>query len=197
MDDRKLRCIRAGLRQSCEDLSARGLYLASKWAAENLHGMAPNTDVIRSDNTDEGGTDDSSDEDSDDDHDYECEIAAPRAISSADVSRKERDYIHLGQSLVLNGEYLRCAHMLRKQGSRAGTRSGSGALNSSTSAIKVKSHHGIFIANYSLYLAGEKLKHHQLVLTRAAVAELVSKLGAAIPAPSRTTQRQTNSKRKG
>eukprot|EP00605_Chrysophyceae_sp_TOSAG23-4_P000139 GSChrysophyteH1.ASY1.ANO1.160.1 assembled CDS len=162
MDDRKLRCIRAGLRQSCEDLSARGLYLASKWAAENLHGMAPNTDVIRSDNTDEGGTDDSSDEDSDDDHDYECEIAAPRAISSADISRKERDYIHLGQSLVLNGEYLRCAHMLRKQGSRA-----------------VKSHHGIFIANYSLYLAGEKLKHHQLVSFQPGFGTPVSKNGSS------------------
>jgi len=86
------------------------------------------------------------------------ENSIPRAIVESQT-RKEKDYILLGQSLVLNGEYLRCAHMLRKQD----TGSASTLQLGHTNTMKVSSALGVFLATYSLYMAGEKLKDQELV----------------------------------
>ena len=172
MDARKLRCIRAGLRGACEDLSSRGLYLASKWSAEQLFGMLPeieegggssgNGNASKGYYSEEEGLE--NEDEADDEEEETADAAAAPHAQVQHMSRWERDHIHLGQSLILNGEYLRCAHMLRKQGGDTVTSSSDSALTYSTSStVKVKSRHGLFLANYSLYLAGEKLKDQQQV----------------------------------
>ena len=48
MDEKKILCIRSGLRRACTELSSRGLYLSSKWTAEQLFGMIPEQDQAES-----------------------------------------------------------------------------------------------------------------------------------------------------
>jgi hypothetical protein len=174
MDEKKILCIRSGLRRACTELSSRGLYLSSKWTAEQLFGMIPEQDQAESR---KGLLSSEWDSDGDDDEDYD--LAAPSAGDEyLTNSTREMDYIQLGQSLILNGEYLRCAHLLRNPQGSSFTTTGTGTSNfsgnknnkmndnnssnnnssSSNSNVKVKSSHGIFLANYSLYMAGEKLK---------------------------------------
>ena len=229
----KMRCIRSGLRHACDELSSRGLYLASKWAAEQLYGMIgsdnsgkgddnghPSADGgsigmpscnFDSDEEQEGENvyDDGLDWDSRDPwscNRYNYDSAAPHALTEPELmTRKEKDYIHFAQSLIMNGEYLRCAHMLRQGQQRdrsvsmsTGNAESVGSDNnistngkhnddpvtpSSSSShstrksnyiksnnnifatnTKLRSKHGIFLATYSLYMAGEKLKNQQQVV---------------------------------
>ena len=119
----KMRCIRSGLRQACEELSSRGLYLSSKWASEQLYSMIEDNTSSHSDggipscdfDSDDNDQDDHYDDDLDMNDDTYYKISSPHAIDESNImTRREKDYIHLGQNLIMNGEYLRCAHMLRK-----------------------------------------------------------------------------------
>jgi len=125
----------------------------------NLHNMT----------ADEDNEDDDFDKSDDDDNDTTVgedmegegrKDSVPRAMVEP-LTRGEKDHILLGQSLILNGEYLRCAHMLRRQEQDTG--SSSSLQYGHTNAMKVTSAHGVFLANYSLYMAGEKLKDQEQV----------------------------------
>ena len=142
--------------------------MSSQDATGNGHENNVNTNGSRSQShsnidlmSNDDSVNDASDNDNDEDDEYTSadegtENYIPRATVESQT-RKEKDLILLGQSLILNGEYLRCAHMLRKQGDS------SSAPHAHTNTMKVRSAHGIFLATYSLYMAGEKLKDQQQV----------------------------------
>ncbi len=142
------------MRLACDDLRSRGLYIASKWIAEQLYGII--SEEHETVDCEEAGDEKSMDgESNDSEADNEADEGIPTAVNET-VNSRERDLIMLGQSLILHGEFLRCAQMLRKQ------EPGS-ILYPNASKMKVKSTQGIFLATYSLYMAGEKLKQQQLV----------------------------------
>ena len=131
--------------------------IASKWASLQLTGIVDETEP----------------------EDEEAEEDVLTWGEQENYSRRERDYIMLAQSLIASGEFLRCAHFLRKQASVQGrgeaSRSKSGAVES-VSSLKVKSKKGIFLAVYALYMAGEKLKEQQMLEIRAAETKEAEKL---------------------
>jgi len=80
------------------------------------------------------------------------------------ISRKEADAITLAQTLITAGEYQRCAHLLRKllpspnptnNNSSSSGSVGSHTLNNLNSPI------AIYLAAYSLYMAGERLREQE------------------------------------
>ena len=121
-----------GMRRSWSELSDRGLHLGAKWIGEQLYGMDPE---LHGCGEFEGDLDES------EEHEEE------ELIVEEKISRRERDFIILAQSLILNGEYLRCAHMLRKQGdqpvSGGGMNMSPGAGGGSGTNLKVTSSHGV------------------------------------------------------
>ena len=190
---RKTRFIQASLRQACEDLSSRGLYLASKWCGELLFG-------INTGNDEEEGEYRPNDEDSGseneeyDDENMQIQLQeSQRAAAAASIPLREKDQILFAQSLILNGEYLRCAHMLRRQ---AATKNGNSSSSSSSSSsgdgggglsstlpnvyTSISSPLGRFLATYSMYMAGEKLKEQQLV-EKTGLDEKQAELAASSP----------------
>jgi tetratricopeptide (TPR) repeat protein len=148
-----------GLRDGADQCYSRGLVLASKWASLQLSGI----------------TDDQSDDE------QASEDGSSSGQGQEMYSRRERDHILLAQSMINTGEYLRCAHFLRKQSSLQGKReasrskAGSGMLNI-VSSLKVTSKKGIFLAVYALYMAGEKLKEQQLLEIRGQESKSAEKL---------------------
>lgn len=148
---------RDGLRDGADECIERGLVIASKWASLQLAGIVDETEA----------------------QDEEAEEDGLTWGEAEKYSRRERDHILLAQSLVTSGEFLRCAHFLRKQASVQGrgeaSRSKSGAVEN-VSSLKVTSKKGIFLAVYALYMAGEKLKEQQLLEVRAAETKEAEKL---------------------
>lgn len=135
--------------RACGD---RGLILASKWAGEQLMDFDIDDSII-----------------------LDC-LDASSSYSSAlltfnrdNIPSKEYASILLAQSLITSGEYLRCAHILRRQKGQAGgdgpamRSNGDGNESHGSSSIKVTSKLGIFLAGYSLYMAGERLKEQYTV----------------------------------
>ena len=124
--------VRSSIRYHVHDTKKRCMLIASKWLCEQLIGMPEEKD------SDEYML-----------HDNEKDM----------ISRKEADAITLAQTLITAGEYQRCAHLLRKLlPSPTNSSSGSGGshiLNNLNSPI------AIYLAAYSLYMAGERLREQE------------------------------------
>jgi hypothetical protein len=105
--------------QAIEDMNIRGQKMSAKWANELLLGM-------------------------NDDNDQESDTLL--YINAASVPMKERNVIHYANLLLSNGEYQRCAHMMRNKI----------MINPEKSIIS------IYLSYYSLYMAGEKLKDQSI-----------------------------------
>ena len=137
-----------GLRYGAVECFERGLIISSKWANLQLAGITE----------DDAGIED-------DDDGMEEDLRQQEYCS-----RGERDKISLALSLISTGEYLRCAYFLRKQAAVQGRGEASRTSKAgdfvNVSSLKVKSKKGIFLAMYSLYMAGEKLKEQQLLEAR-------------------------------
>ena len=148
-----------GLRYGAAECFERGLVISSKWANLQLQGI-----------TDE-------DAESDDDDGMEEDLRHQEYYS-----RSERDKIALALSLISTGEFLRCAYFLRKQASVQGRGEASRTSKAgdfvNMSSLKVKSKKGIFLAVYSLYMAGEKLKEQQLLEARGLEQKNAEKLAS-------------------
>ena len=140
------------LRAAVRKLNDRGLHLASKWACEQLVGM----DYEDSSAVDESGR-----------------MSWKVDSHDSEITDKEGDLLLFARSLLTNGEYQRCAHLLRRSTSctNNGTDShahdtstfgGDGLISKATSKLlsksSVKSSLGVFLSVYSMYMAGEKLK---------------------------------------
>lgn len=108
--------VRRKLMQSIEDMSIRGLKMSAKWSSEQLLGMQ-----------DEVGDDADIDQ---------------IEFNSVLIPSSEKNLIHYANLLIVNGEYQRCAHVLR--GKRLSN--------------QINSNIGTFLTYYSLYMAGEKMK---------------------------------------
>ena len=143
--------IRRQLRAAVQKLNARGLHLAGKWACEQLIGM----NVEDTDATDV----------------FSVTTKQLPAESLEDViPANEIDLVFFARSLVTNGEYQRCAYLLRRP-STTGTANPSAhpqqhddnapTVPSLLTAGVVKSPLGLFLSAYSMYMAGEKLKEQQ------------------------------------
>ena len=144
--------VRQHLRLAVRKLDARGLQLASKWACEQLVGM----DSDESLGSDSRG----------------YAISQQDSNDNEIVSEKEQDLLLFARSLLTNGEYQRCAHLLRRStkgnivneiDSRDSRHPNS--ISVTTKAMSklltngaVKSKLGLFLSVYSMYMAGEKLK---------------------------------------
>ena len=133
------------LRLAVNNLNSRGLQLASKWACEQLVGM-----------------------EIEDSGEVEQNRSSDDGFSLVErVSERENDLLLLARSLLTNGEYQRCAHLLRRSTNFAARtnlldRTGIDTSAKGTSKLlaneAVKSKLGIFLSVYSMYMAGEKLK---------------------------------------
>jgi Anaphase promoting complex subunit 8 / Cdc23 len=144
--------VRQHLRLAVRKLDARGLQLASKWACEQLVGMDSDETLV----SDSSGYSFSQFDSNDN------EI----------VSEKEQDLLLFARSLLTNGEYQRCAHLLRRSTkgsicSEIDSRDSRhpNSISVTTKAMSklltngaVKSKLGLFLSVYSMYMAGEKLK---------------------------------------
>ena len=138
--------IRKLLRLAVQKLDARGLQLASKWACEQLVGI-------------------------DADHLSLLINMSSTSLqqSSDDVPSEELDLLLFARCLITNGEYQRCAHLLRCKPKNASTDVNIVLNSCSRTTINpkllagsaVKSDLGLFLSVYSLYMAGEKLKEQQ------------------------------------
>lgn len=117
--------MRQKLIESIQKCNFRGLHCSSTWAGEQLEGMANENELQESISE----IDDSVDE--------------SFSLSVESCSKSEQSHLLLASSLLSNGEYQRCAYMLKKKGARRG--------NTNSNA-------GLFLLYYSQYMAGEKLK---------------------------------------
>ena len=125
--------IKSCLRSAIHELNLRGLLISAKWSSEQLVGMTNEGD-------DEGAADN---------HDHDVDN---NSTPSMKLTKRENDMLLLGVSLLQNGEFHRCAHLMRSQSnSKTGSRllMHSGALAQS-------------IACYSLYMAGEKVREQSI-----------------------------------
>lgn len=113
--------IASKLRASVQQCQIRGLYVAATWAAEQLLGLEDDQQPCP--------------DESDADHSENLFLVEEQ------VGRYEVGAILLGSSLMASGQYQRCAHNLRSEGSRT-----------------IRSHLGVFLYSYAQYLAGEKLR---------------------------------------
>ena len=129
--------VRSSIRYHVHDTKKRCMLIASKWLCEQLIGMPEEKD---------------SDE-------YML-----HANENDVISRKEADAITLAQTLITAGEYQRCAHLLRKlplpnssnnNNNNNNNSVGSHTLNNLNSPI------AIYLAAYSLYMAGERLREQE------------------------------------
>ena len=132
------------LRVAVQMLNARGLNISSKWACEQLMGM--NGDEI-SDNEDQES------------------MVALADFQYDKVPPKEVDILLFSRSLINNCEFQRCAHLLRRSnGNKSNTSQASSGDTAAASKLlngAVVSQLGLFLAAYSMYMAGEKLKEQQ------------------------------------
>jgi hypothetical protein len=131
--------VRRKLRVAVEDLSIRGLQKATMWAQEQLLGM--NSVSSEQAEQDEGG----SCENDDDYNRYDPYEGVPPALV---------DLFTFAKSLLVGGEYQRCAYLLQTKfsghyASKSGTKH--------TRSIQI-SH---FLRCYALYMAGEKLREQR------------------------------------
>lgn len=117
--------IASRLRGSIQQCQLRGLHSAATWAAEQLMGLEDDQ-VIGA------GLDQ---------QDSNVDSFVELGLSDEKVGTKEVGAILLGSSLMATGQYQRCAHNLRSEGSR-----------------KIQSNLGIFLYAYAQYLAGEKVR---------------------------------------
>lgn len=114
--------IASKLRTSIQQCSIRCLHQSASWAAEQLIGLED----------DQGNT-------------IAIDESATNIFSHEEVvGANEIGVIMLSSSLLSMGQYQRCAHNLRSEGSR-----------------KIRSSLGIFMYAYSQYLAGEKQRAQQ------------------------------------
>ena len=144
--------VRQHLRLAVRKLDARGLQLASKWACEQLVGMESDDTFV----TDSSGS----------------TFLQFDSNNNEIVSEKEQDLLLFARSLLTNGEYQRCAHLLRRstKGSNCNEIDNHDSRQPSSISVAaitmsklltngaVKSNLGLFLSVYSLYMAGEKLK---------------------------------------
>jgi anaphase-promoting complex subunit 8 len=110
--------LKTSLRQAVNDLNIRGLHFSAKWACEQLMGI---NDLIPNEH-----------------------MEVPAMASQEKMSSVEYDLILFANSLLSNGEYQRCANLMRNK---------SKFISSSI---------GTFINFYSLYMAGEKIKEQSI-----------------------------------
>ena len=83
-------------------------------------------------------------------------------------SKKERDASNFALSMLNNGDYLRCAHYLRKSFT---------SNQNDKMRFTMTSCVGVFLASYSLYMAGEKARDHSTVGSESETSEGVQKRG--------------------
>ncbi len=116
--------IQRNLRIAVQNCTIRSLNVASTWASEQLLGMNSETEENEYD---------------------ESNLALWVPYNSLDnVESHEIDQIMFANSLFINGEYQRCAFMLKK--------------NAKGSQKPISSEIGIFLTYYAQYMAGDKLK---------------------------------------
>jgi anaphase-promoting complex subunit 8 len=131
--------VRRQLRLAVRNLDAHGLQLSSKWASEQLVGMDLDND------TDEISFNE----------------------NTSNIPPQEYDLLLFAKNLLNNGEYQRCAHLLRRKpirkdcngDSKKGTTSSIPASASEKGVVS--STLGLFLSAYSMYMAGEKLNEQQ------------------------------------
>ena len=110
------------LRISATELSKRGLHLAAKWSCEQLIGIRVADDEHHAN------------------YDHSNDSIASGLVCKNQI---ESDMTLFAQALVTQGEYQRCAHLMRKNSNN------------------IKTNLSLFISSYALYMAGEKLKSQQ------------------------------------
>lgn len=123
--------IRDSLRLMIVESNTRCLFKSSKWASENLIGMEGTYNEL------------------DDYVDSRLlDKIFERYVNFEKVRKSEINSILYAQSFIANGEYQRCSHYLLHSNSN----------NSQNNKGNVESSLGLFLAYYSLYMAGEKVK---------------------------------------
>ncbi|EKU21608.1 anaphase promoting complex subunit 8 [Nannochloropsis gaditana CCMP526] len=144
-----LSTIRLELRAAVADLSARGLKLAAKWAAEQLAGLRqPSTNMERpagifsGPRAWEGWVEEEAGED---------EGTAPAEFSDAFLVAK---------ACFDTGEYRRAAHVLQVEKEEAGIEGGmeGGGEGEASLPARTINQEELFLRSYASYLAGEKVK---------------------------------------
>ena len=128
--------LRRRLGKSVREANARGLLKSAKWSSEQLIGLVESAEVEELVEFDEGGVDEQDDMDV--------------AFSSSLSQSREADLVLVGQSLIVNGEFQRCWHLLRSTFMK-----GSAAAPPSSSPL------GQFLVCYALFMTGEQLKTQQ------------------------------------
>lgn len=107
--------LKLGFRLAAIDSQQRGLQVSFKWTCEQLIGMTPSTP------------------------ESDAYLNSLLSITQQPTS----DLTMLGQALMSQGEYQRCAHLMRRNG-------------------PPKTNIDLYIAAYALYMAGEKVKTQKL-----------------------------------
>lgn len=123
--------IKGHLREAVKQCSIRGLFLASGWSSEQLIGMQ--TDSVPSQELSEMDTD-------------RFSAAATTDVYNIneEIPNWEMDLINFANTLLINGEYQRCSHVL--------------GWNKQGNSISKMSNLRLFLAAYSSFLAGKNLQ---------------------------------------
>ena len=161
--------IRSRLQDAARQCDNRGLMKASQWASEQLMGMQDPSS---------NGFDDV------EDFFYGSELFPQLADGFLLYPSKENDILMFARSLIIAGEYQRCAFFLRKRRYSAtnpqvisSLRAGMAESAKSSSTLKSQQvRMGLFLANYSEYMAGEKVKEQD-------ISEAAGKEAAAAAGP--------------
>ncbi|TFJ88739.1 hypothetical protein NSK_000308 [Nannochloropsis salina CCMP1776] len=149
-----LSTIRLELRAAVADLSARGLKLAAKWAAEQLAGLRqPSTNMdhpagmFSGPRAWEGWVEEEAGED---------EGTAPAEFSDAFLVAK---------ACFDTGEYRRAAHVLQMEKEEAGIEGGmeGGGEGEASLPARTINQEELFLRSYASYLAGEKAKEERMM----------------------------------
>jgi anaphase-promoting complex subunit 8 len=132
--------IRDGLRSIITQAHARCLFQTSKWASENLIGMAEIADESSMISIP-----------SIDGYSSNPKNSAMNATNKQSInymiSQSEYNLILHAQALIANSEYQRASHSL---------------LNPRQASKRIESSLGLFLAYYSMYLSGERIKDQHL-----------------------------------
>jgi hypothetical protein len=153
--------IKKCLRAAVTSFNERGLAFASNWASEQLCGMRYESDEYEEDSN---RSDHGMGLDGNDLFDYDVGGATTCG------SRYARDNLLFAKNLLQNGEFHRCTNLMRKQ-RPAGNNAMSPGSPSTNNLLMSDSPLAMFIASYSLYLAGEKVKDQSVADTNNATKQ--------------------------
>jgi hypothetical protein len=147
------------LRYAVESCTIRSLSFAAGWASEQLCGMNYPDD-------DDADTWSSSKMDENKDRNM---FSYEDSVAERAVSRQVKDAIIFSTTLLRNGEFHRCANLLRKSRLSSSNNPGNSSLMMNASAL------ALFLASYALYMAGEKVKDQTIADTKVSNDAATSK----------------------